>query len=82
MCSGQIKRSLTVVKIRRLPRSRRVTSCAIVVEIVLRMIWISRAGKITAVTIEAQCRRVGVTRRVTRYAICRSMCPGQDKSGR
>lgn len=50
-----------MVEVARFPRTRRMTRAAIVVEIILRVIRISRSRKISAVAIKAQARRVYIS---------------------
>lgn len=56
MRTGQSKSGGAVVEIARFPRGRRMTGAAIVVEIVLRVIRICSARKVTAVAVKAQTR--------------------------
>lgn len=83
MRTGQVERRLTVIKVGWLPGIGRVTRSAVMIEIVLDVIRISCPGKITAMTVKTQIRRVRVSRRMTRYAVCRCMCTSQyESSGR
>ncbi len=81
MRPGQDKTGRAVIEIARFPRCRRMTGPAIVIKVILLMVRISRRGKVSLMTVEAQARCAHVSGSMTRNTSQRSVRTGQRKSG-
>ncbi len=81
MCAGQRKSRRRVIKRRRLPGRRIVTIHAIVVEVVLRVIRVSRGTEIAAVTRVAIAAGTGISGSMARYTCQSRMTAGQQEAG-
>lgn len=76
MRPGQYKSSRTVIEIARFPSSGRMTGTAIVVEVVLLMVGISRRSEVSLMTIETEARCAYISAGMTGNAGQRSVRAG------
>ena len=69
-----------MIEIAGLPRGRRMTSAAIVIEVILLVVRVSRRGEVSLMTVKAQARCAHISAGMTRDTGQRSVRTGQRKS--